>query len=86
MKIAVTSQNRTQITEHAGHCQHFWIYQVVNQSITQKTLVDVASGQTFHKFAGKIPDHCRQERRIIHHPGHGGTQSVRSGGNERGGF
>jgi len=65
MKIAVTSQNRIQITEHAGHCQHFWIYQVVNQLITQKTLVDVASDQTFHKFASKIPAHLQDVQVLI---------------------
>ncbi|HAN73627.1 MAG TPA: dinitrogenase iron-molybdenum cofactor biosynthesis protein, partial [Planktothrix sp. UBA8402] len=26
MKIAVTSQNKTSITEHSGHCRKFWIY------------------------------------------------------------
>jgi predicted Fe-Mo cluster-binding NifX family protein len=27
MKIAVASQNKTAITEHAGHCRKFWIYE-----------------------------------------------------------
>jgi predicted Fe-Mo cluster-binding NifX family protein len=28
MKIAVTSQNRREITEHAGRCRRFWVFDV----------------------------------------------------------
>lgn len=28
MKIAVSSDNQTDITGHAGHCLQFWIYEV----------------------------------------------------------
>ena len=28
MQIAVTSQNRKTVTEHAGKCRKFWIYDI----------------------------------------------------------
>jgi len=35
MKIAVTSQDRPHVTEHAGHCQRFKIYEITKQTIAQ---------------------------------------------------
>jgi len=37
MKIAVTSQNRREITRHAGKCSKFWIYEVSDGKIGEKT-------------------------------------------------
>jgi predicted Fe-Mo cluster-binding NifX family protein len=65
MKIAVTSQNRTDITEHAGHCRRFWVYEVDQQAIAQKSLIDVPEDQTFHEFAGKIPAHLQDVQVLI---------------------
>jgi predicted Fe-Mo cluster-binding NifX family protein len=65
MKIAVTSQNRTDITEHAGHCRRFWVYEVDQQAIAQKSLIDVPKDQTFHEFAGKIPAHLQDVQVLI---------------------
>ena len=39
MQIAVTSQNRKTITEHAGKCRKFWIYDVEKGVLTGKRLV-----------------------------------------------
>lgn len=65
MKIAVTSQDRQHITEHAGHCHRFWVYEVADRAITQKTLVDVPKTQTFHEFSGKIPTHLEDVQVLI---------------------
>jgi len=65
MKIAVTSQDRTHITEHAGHCRRFWIYEVNDQAIAQKAFVDVSQDQTFHEFSGNIPDHLADVQVLI---------------------
>ena len=65
MKIAITSQDRTYITDHAGHCQHFWIYEIAEAVVTQKTLIDVPHEQTFHEFAGPLPAHLQDVQVLI---------------------
>ncbi|MBZ0096073.1 MAG: nitrogen fixation protein [Sulfuricella sp.] len=49
MKIAVTSQNRKTITGHAGKCRKFWIYEIVDKKIVNKTLLELALEQSFHE-------------------------------------
>jgi predicted Fe-Mo cluster-binding NifX family protein len=48
MQIAVTSQNRKTITEHAGKCRKFWIYDIADGNIAGKQLVELAIEQSFH--------------------------------------
>lgn len=48
MKIAVASQNKTSITEHAGHCQRFWIYDIKDNEMIAKTLLELPPEQSFH--------------------------------------
>ncbi|PKO33403.1 MAG: hypothetical protein CVU34_12675 [Betaproteobacteria bacterium HGW-Betaproteobacteria-7] len=48
MQIAVTSQNRKTITEHAGKCRKFWIYSIADGSITGKQLIELPIEQSFH--------------------------------------
>ncbi len=52
MKIVVTSQNKCEVTEHAGRCRNFWIYEVVDGSISQKTLLELPKEQSFHEIHG----------------------------------
>jgi predicted Fe-Mo cluster-binding NifX family protein len=49
MKIAVTSQNKREITEHAGRCRKFWIYDVVDNEVKDKTLLELSKDQSFHE-------------------------------------
>lgn len=49
MKIAVSSQNQTDVTAHLGHCQKFWIYDVVETSIQAKQLLQLTKEQSFHE-------------------------------------
>ncbi len=49
MKIAVTSQNRKTITEHAGKCRKFWVYEVIGQQIHSKQLIELPIDQSFHE-------------------------------------
>ena len=51
MKLAITSQNRKTITEHAGMCRKFWVYEVQDQTVASKTLVELDKDQTFHEVA-----------------------------------
>lgn len=49
MKIAVTSQNRKNITEHAGRCRKFWIFKIDQNRIVDKKLLELAKAQSFHE-------------------------------------
>ena len=48
MQIAVTSQNRKSITEHAGKCRKFWIYDVEKGEVAGKRLVELPLEQSLH--------------------------------------
>ena len=48
MKIAVTSQNRKTITEHAGRCRKFWVFSIDNAVIVDKQLLELPIEQSFH--------------------------------------
>ena len=48
MKIAVTSQNRKNITEHAGRCRNFWVFTIDDDSIVDKQLLELPKEQSFH--------------------------------------
>ena len=55
MKIAVTSQNRKAITEHAGKCRKFWIYEIDGKTVVKKTMLELAKEQSFHESHGAGP-------------------------------
>jgi predicted Fe-Mo cluster-binding NifX family protein len=48
MKIAVTSQNRRSVTEHAGRCRKFWVFTIDGDSIVDKQLLELPKEQSFH--------------------------------------
>ncbi|PZV18624.1 MAG: nitrogen fixation protein [Leptolyngbya sp.] len=53
MKIAVSSQNQTQVTGHLGRCQKFWIYEVDDTTIQTKQLLQITKDQSFHESSPK---------------------------------
>ena len=55
MKIAVASQNRHAITEHAGRCRKFWIYQVEQDKTLNKELLELPKDQSFHDSSPHEP-------------------------------
>jgi len=55
MKIAVSSQNQTQVTGHLGRCQKFWIYDVEGTTIQDKQLLQITKDQSFHESSPKKP-------------------------------
>lgn len=55
MKIAVTSQNRKIITEHAGRCRKFWIFSIDNAVIVDKQLLELPIEQSFHASSAHEP-------------------------------
>jgi predicted Fe-Mo cluster-binding NifX family protein len=48
MKIAVTSQNSRSVTEHAGVCRKFWIYDTNGDQVTGRQLLELSKDQSFH--------------------------------------
>jgi len=55
MKIAVTSQNRREVTEHAGRCRKFWIYTVEDKHVSGKELLELPKEQSFHESDPHTP-------------------------------
>lgn len=55
ISIAVSSQNRLNVTAHAGKCRRFWIYRVENGSVTGKDLLELDRAQTFHEADPSLP-------------------------------
>ena len=55
MKIAITSQNRRSVTEHAGHCRKFWVYDIEQRQVTGKTLLELPIEQSFHESSPHEP-------------------------------
>lgn len=49
MLIAVASQNRREVTGHAGACRRFWIYEVWHDRVHDKSLLELRREQTFHE-------------------------------------
>ena len=55
VRIAVTSQNRKTVTEHAGKCRKFWIFEVHGKEIVNKTLLELGIEQSLHAASGAEP-------------------------------
>jgi predicted Fe-Mo cluster-binding NifX family protein len=56
MKIAVTSQNRRTVTEHAGKCRKFWVYHIdQGRQTTSKELLELPLEQSFHESSPHEP-------------------------------
>lgn len=48
MKIAVTSQNRRDVTEHAGRCRNFWVYEIDGLQVVDRRLLELPKEASFH--------------------------------------
>jgi len=49
VKVAIASQNRREVTAHAGQCRRFWVVDLGADAHGVRTLVELAPGQTFHE-------------------------------------
>jgi len=54
MKIAVTSQNRKEVTGHAGRCRKFWVFEAQDKEIVGRELLELAKEHCFHDMAPEI--------------------------------
>jgi predicted Fe-Mo cluster-binding NifX family protein len=52
LRIAVCSQNRKTVTEHAGKCRKFWIFEVRQRQMIDKTLLELPIEQSLHAVSG----------------------------------
>lgn len=55
MKIAVTSQNRRTITQHAGRCRKFFVFTIENGQILSKELLELPKEQSFRESPSEAP-------------------------------
>ena len=55
MQIAVTSQNRKTVTEHAGKCRKFWIYDIKAGRVVSRQLVELGIEHSFHASHDAFP-------------------------------
>ncbi|NGX17589.1 NifB/NifX family molybdenum-iron cluster-binding protein [Wenzhouxiangella sp. XN24] len=55
MKVAVTSQNRKEVTEHAGRCRKFWLFDVEAGEIRRREILELAKEDSFHESGGDTP-------------------------------
>ncbi len=55
MQIAVTGQNGREVTGHAGGCQRFWLYNIVNGSIHEKRMIEIGISESFHESPAGCP-------------------------------
>ena len=55
MKIAVTSQNRKIVTQHAGRCRKFFIFDVENGQVVSKELLELPKEQSFRESPSQLP-------------------------------
>ena len=55
MRIATTSQNRRDITEHAGRCRKFWVFEIAERRIVGRTLLELPKESSLHDSAPDAP-------------------------------
>ena len=52
--VAITSQNKKTVSDHAGRCRNFWIYSIDKNDIISKNLLSISKEETLHEaFHGK---------------------------------
>lgn len=55
MKIAVTSQNRRDVTGHAGRCRNFWIFEAEDGVVLDRQLLELPREASFHDSLPHAP-------------------------------
>ena len=69
IKIAVSSQNKKTISAHAGACRNYYIYEIENDKIVNKSLLELAKNETlkytFHEDESENPQNKLFEVNII---------------------
>ncbi|WP_153109536.1 NifB/NifX family molybdenum-iron cluster-binding protein [Propionivibrio limicola] len=50
--VAVSCQNKKTVTDHAGRCRNFWVYDISNGQVVGKSLLSLPIEQSFHETKG----------------------------------
>lgn len=53
--IALTCQNRREITEHAGQCRNFLVYRIDDGEISPPQLLELPREASLHHWSGDTP-------------------------------
>jgi len=56
MRIGITSQNRREVTAHAGRCRRFWIFDVEEGRVIERSMLELDKAGTLHELAPAIPE------------------------------
>lgn len=54
MKLAIASQNKKQVTGHAGQCRNYWVFDFSGSKAVGRTMVQLERNQTFHQTGGSM--------------------------------
>ena len=65
MKIAVASQNKTNITSNTGRCTNFWIYEANYKKILSKELLQLPKEECFLNTVPHIPQALNNIQALI---------------------
>ncbi len=68
-RIAVTAQNKRTISSHAGACRNYYIYEIVDNTIVSKNLLELSKEETlkytFHEDSSDNPQNKLFDVNII---------------------
>jgi predicted Fe-Mo cluster-binding NifX family protein len=48
--VAITSQNKKTVFNHAGKCQNFLVYHIVNNTLKEKKVLELTKEETLHNY------------------------------------
>lgn len=50
LNVAITSQNKKTVFDHAGKCTKFLVYQIKNNELVTKSLIEITKEESLHNF------------------------------------
>ncbi|MDV7187581.1 NifB/NifX family molybdenum-iron cluster-binding protein [Lutibacter sp. TH_r2] len=50
LNIAITSQNKKTVFEHAGRCTRFLVYHIKDNELVNKSLIEITKEESLHNF------------------------------------
>jgi len=52
--VAISSQNKKTVFEHAGKCRNFLVYHLVDNTIKEKKILEISNEETLHNYFQSI--------------------------------
>jgi len=50
LNVAITSQNKKTVFEHAGKCTRFLVYQIKNNELINKSIIEITKEESLHNY------------------------------------